>query len=85
MSTCIENGLTVLVPNANICYIILGEHIGALAMSEPGSGSDVVSLRTRAERKDDHFVLNGTKMWCTNGPVVSSLPRSVCLLASLNF
>lgn len=40
-------------------------------MSEPGSGSDVVSLRTTAERKADHFVLNGTKMWCTNGTVVS--------------
>ncbi len=48
--------------------LISGEHVGALAMSEPGAGSDVVSLRTRAERKGDRFVLNGTKMWITNGP-----------------
>lgn len=45
-----------------------GEHIGALAMSEPGAGSDVVSMRLRAEKKGDHFVLNGNKMWITNGP-----------------
>ena len=48
--------------------LISGEHVGALAMSEPGSGSDVVSLRTKAERKGDRFVLNGNKMWITNGP-----------------
>lgn len=45
-----------------------GEHVGALAMSEPGSGSDVVSLRLRADKKNDRYVLNGTKMWITNGP-----------------
>ncbi|MEM8548222.1 MAG: isovaleryl-CoA dehydrogenase [Pseudomonadota bacterium] len=45
-----------------------GEHIGALAMSEAGSGSDVVSMRLTATRDGDHFVLNGTKMWITNGP-----------------
>ncbi|MEL0067094.1 MAG: isovaleryl-CoA dehydrogenase [Gammaproteobacteria bacterium] len=45
-----------------------GELIGALAMSEPGAGSDVVSMQLRAEEKDDHFVLNGNKMWITNGP-----------------
>lgn len=45
-----------------------GEHIGALAMSESGSGSDVVSLKTRAEKKGDHYVLNGSKFWITNGP-----------------
>ncbi|XP_012538867.1 isovaleryl-CoA dehydrogenase, mitochondrial [Monomorium pharaonis] len=45
-----------------------GEHIGALAMSEPGSGSDVVSMKLRAEKKDDHYVLNGNKFWITNGP-----------------
>ncbi|MGB1310806.1 MAG: isovaleryl-CoA dehydrogenase [Leucothrix sp.] len=45
-----------------------GEHIGALAMSEPGSGSDVVSMRLKAEKKGDHYVLNGNKMWITNGP-----------------
>jgi len=52
------------------CYLpklISGEHVGALAMSEPGAGSDVVSMRTRAEKKDDRWVLNGTKMWITNG------------------
>jgi len=45
-----------------------GEHIGALAMSEPGAGSDVVSMKLRAEDNGDHFVLNGNKMWITNGP-----------------
>ncbi len=48
--------------------LISGEHIGALAMSEPGAGSDVVSMRMRAEKKGDKYVLNGTKMWITNGP-----------------
>jgi isovaleryl-CoA dehydrogenase len=48
--------------------LISGEHVGALAMSEPGAGSDVVSMRTRAERHGDRFVLNGTKFWITNGP-----------------
>ena len=45
-----------------------GEHVGALAMSEPGAGSDVVSLRLTAQRQSDRYVLNGTKMWITNGP-----------------
>jgi isovaleryl-CoA dehydrogenase len=45
-----------------------GEHIGALAMSEPGAGSDVVGMKLRADKKGDHFVLNGNKMWITNGP-----------------
>ncbi len=48
--------------------LVSGEHVGALAMSEPGSGSDVVGMRTRAERRGDDFVLNGSKMWITNGP-----------------
>ena len=48
--------------------LVTGEHVGALAMSEPGAGSDVVSLRLRAERKGDRYILNGTKMWTTNGP-----------------
>jgi isovaleryl-CoA dehydrogenase len=48
--------------------LISGEHVGALAMSEPGAGSDVVAMRLRAERRGDRFVLNGTKMWITNGP-----------------
>jgi isovaleryl-CoA dehydrogenase len=53
--------------------LISGEHVGALAMSEPGSGSDVVSMRTRADRKGDRYVLNGTKMWITNGPEAETL------------
>ena len=50
-----------------------GEHVGALAMSEFGSGSDVVSLRLRAEKRNDRYILNGTKMWITNGPDASTL------------
>lgn len=53
--------------------LISGEHVGALAMSEPNAGSDVVSMRTHAERKGDHYVLNGSKMWITNGPVADTL------------
>ncbi|UBH26145.1 isovaleryl-CoA dehydrogenase [Aeromonas enteropelogenes] len=48
--------------------LVSGKHVGALAMSEPGAGSDVVSMRLTAERDGDHFVLNGNKMWITNGP-----------------
>ena len=48
--------------------LISGEQVGALAMSEPGAGSDVVSMRLRADKRGDRFVLNGTKMWITNGP-----------------
>jgi len=50
-----------------------GEAVGALAMSEPGSGSDVVSMRLKAEKKNDRFVLNGSKMWITNGPDADTL------------
>ena len=53
--------------------LISGENIGALAMSETGAGSDVVSMRTRADKKGDRFVLNGTKMWITNGPDADTL------------
>jgi len=53
--------------------LISGEHVGALSMSEPGAGSDVVALRTRAEKKGDHYILNGSKMWCTNGPDADTL------------
>jgi isovaleryl-CoA dehydrogenase len=48
--------------------LIAGAHVGALAMSEPGAGSDVVGMRTRAEKRGDRYVLNGSKMWITNGP-----------------
>ena len=48
--------------------LVSGEHLGALAMSEPGSGSDVVSMKLKAEEKSDHYLLNGNKMWITNGP-----------------
>jgi isovaleryl-CoA dehydrogenase len=48
--------------------LVSGEHVGALAMSEPGAGSDVVGMRTRAELRGDRYVLNGNKMWITNGP-----------------
>jgi isovaleryl-CoA dehydrogenase len=53
--------------------LISGEHLGALAMSEPGAGSDVVSMTLRAEKKGDRFVLNGSKFWITNGPSADTL------------
>ncbi|MAU97642.1 MAG: acyl-CoA dehydrogenase [Fulvimarina sp.] len=53
--------------------LISGEHVGSLAMSESGAGSDVVSMKLKAEPKNDRFVLNGTKMWITNGPDASTL------------
>jgi isovaleryl-CoA dehydrogenase len=48
--------------------LVSGEHVGALAMSEPGAGSDVVGMRTRADKRGERYVLNGSKMWITNGP-----------------
>ena len=53
--------------------LISGEHLGALAMSEPGAGSDVVGMRTKAEKKGDRYFLNGNKMWITNGPGADTL------------
>jgi isovaleryl-CoA dehydrogenase len=53
--------------------LVSGEHVGALAMSEPGAGSDVVGMRLKAERRGDRYVLNGNKMWITNGPDASVL------------
>lgn len=53
--------------------LISGDHIGALAMSEPGAGSDVVSMKLRAEKKGDRYILNGNKMWITNGPDADTL------------
>ncbi|WP_305853224.1 isovaleryl-CoA dehydrogenase [Acuticoccus sp. I52.16.1] len=53
--------------------LMTGEHVGSLAMSESGAGSDVVSMKLRAEKRNDRFILNGTKMWITNGPDASTL------------
>ena len=53
--------------------LVSGDHVGALAMSEPGSGSDVVSMKMRAEKRNDRYVLNGSKMWITNGPDADTL------------
>ncbi|MFC3678214.1 isovaleryl-CoA dehydrogenase [Ferrovibrio xuzhouensis] len=53
--------------------LVSGQHLGALAMSEPNAGSDVVSMKLRAERKGDRYVLNGNKMWITNGPTADVL------------
>ncbi|MCE8000338.1 MAG: isovaleryl-CoA dehydrogenase [Rhodobiaceae bacterium] len=53
--------------------LMSGEHVGSLAMSEPGAGSDVVSMKLRADKKVDHYVLNGNKMWITNGPDADTL------------
>ena len=53
--------------------LISGDHVGALAMSEPGAGSDVVGMKTRADKKGDRYVLNGSKMWITNGPDADTL------------
>lgn len=53
--------------------LISGEHLGALAMSEPGAGSDVVSMKLRADKKGDRYVLNGSKFWITNGPQADTL------------
>src|SRR5574343_1240762 len=53
--------------------LVSGEHVGALAMSEPNAGSDVVSMKLRAEKRGDRYVLNGNKMWITNGPDANTL------------
>ncbi len=53
--------------------LVSGEHVGALAMSEPNSGSDVVSMKLRADKKGDRYILNGNKMWITNGPDAHTL------------
>ena len=53
--------------------LVSGEHVGALAMSEPGAGSDVISMKLKAQDKGDHYVLNGSKMWITNGPDADTL------------
>ncbi len=53
--------------------LLSGEHVGALAMSETGAGSDVVSMKLRADKRGDHYILNGSKMWITNGPCAETL------------
>ncbi len=53
--------------------LVAGTHVGALAMSEPGAGSDVVGMKLRAERRNDHYLLNGSKYWITNGPDADTL------------
>ena len=53
--------------------LISGEHVGALAMSEPSAGSDVVSMKLRAEKRNGYYVLNGNKYWITNGPDADTL------------
>lgn len=53
--------------------LVSGEHLGALAMSEPNAGSDVVSMKLRADKRGDHYILNGNKMWITNGPQADTL------------
>ncbi|ASP33107.1 isovaleryl-CoA dehydrogenase [Labrenzia sp. VG12] len=53
--------------------LVTGEHLGALAMSEPGAGSDVVSMKLRADKKGDRYILNGSKMWITNGPSAETM------------
>jgi isovaleryl-CoA dehydrogenase len=60
-----------------------GEHIGALAMSEPNSGSDVVSMRLKAEKKGNKYILNGTKMWITNGPYADVLGFSLLYISCI--
>ncbi|MCO6442274.1 MAG: isovaleryl-CoA dehydrogenase [Nitrococcus mobilis] len=59
--------------HAYLPKLLSGEHVGALAMSEPGAGSDVVAMRLRADKQGDHYRLNGTKMWITNGPEADTL------------
>jgi isovaleryl-CoA dehydrogenase len=59
--------------NKYLPQLISGEHIGSLAMSEPGAGSDVVSMKLKAEKRNDYYLLNGSKMWITNGPDADTL------------
>ena len=68
---CVNQIARWATPEQKVKYLpklISGEHVGALAMSEPNAGSDVVSMKLRADFKGDHWVLNGSKMWITNGP-----------------
>ncbi|AER55093.1 isovaleryl-CoA dehydrogenase [Pseudoxanthomonas spadix BD-a59] len=67
-----KNG-TVAQKQRYLPRLVSGEHIGALAMSEPGAGSDVVGMKLRADKRGDRYVLNGNKMWITNGPDADTL------------
>jgi len=61
----------IIILNSNFLFglkLCKGKAVGALAMSEHGSGSDIVSMKLKAERKGSHYILNGTKFWITNGP-----------------
>ena len=69
----IQRNGTVAQKQEYLPKLVSGEHVGALAMSEPGAGSDVVSMRLRAERKGEGYVLTGSKMWITNGPDAHTL------------
>lgn len=82
LSYAVQSNLCInqIVRNANekqkkkyLPSLISGEKVGALAMSEPGSGSDVVSMKLRADKKGDKYILNGNKMWITNGPDADTL------------
>ena len=64
------SGCQFKILNAQLCS---GEHMGALAMSEPWSGSDVVSMKLRAVKDGDDYILNGSKFWITNGPDADTL------------
>jgi isovaleryl-CoA dehydrogenase len=59
--------------NKYLPKLISGEHVGSLAMSEPSAGSDVVSMKLKAEKRNDYYLLNGSKMWITNGPDAETL------------
>ena len=82
LSTCAHSNLCVNQINRNgneaqkqkyLPKLISGEHVGALAMSEPGAGSDVISMKLKAEDKGGYYLLNGSKMWITNGPDADTL------------
>lgn len=74
--------LNMNLNNESVVPAPAGEAIGALSISEPNAGSDAVSMRTRAEKKGDRYILNGTKMWCTNGPKVGCHTIISCAAAA---
>lgn len=74
---------SVIIYMLSLKQLCSGEYIGALAMSEAGSGSDVVSMKLKAERKGDYYVLNGSKFWITNGPIADVVVVSALLIIFL--